>query len=76
MLYIGVQTNDNLQLVIQKINQAFINSGIGYIFNNGIVQTSLSSLVQLGGSLIQNTTIGGNFTLEFTGNLKAAKHIT
>ena len=76
LLYIGVQTNDNLQLVIQKINQAFINSGIGYIFNNGLVQTSLSAPVQLGGSLIQNTTIGGNFTLEFTGNLKAAKHIT
>lgn len=76
LLYIGVQTNDNLQLVIQKINQAFVNSGIGYIFNNGIVQTALNQPVQLGGSLIQNTTIGGNFTLEFTGNLKAAKHIT
>ena len=76
LLYIGVQTNDNLQLVIQKINQAFINSGIGYIFNNGIVQTSLSSPVQLGGSLIQNTTIGGNFTLTFAGNVQAAKHIT
>ena len=76
LLYIGVQTNDNLQLVIQKINQAFINSGIGYIFNNGLVQTSLSAPVQLGGSLIQNTTIGGNFTLTFAGNVQAAKHIT
>ena len=76
LLYIGVQTNDNLQLVIQKINQAFINSGIGYIFNNGIVQTTLSSPVQLGGSLIQNTTILGNYTLTLQGNVQAAKHIT
>jgi hypothetical protein len=76
LLYIGVNTNDNLQVVIQKINQAFTNSGIGYIFTNGIIQPTISSPVQLGGALIQNTTIGGNFTLEFTGNLKAAKHIT
>jgi collagen type VII alpha len=76
LLYIGVQTNDNLQLVIQKINQAFINSGIGYIFNNGLVQTSLSAPVQLGGSLIQNTTILGNYTLTLQGNVQAAKHIT
>jgi hypothetical protein len=76
LLYLGVNTNDNLQIVIEKINQAFQNTGIGYAFNNGVVQTDPSQPVQLGGSLIQNTTIGGNFTLTFAGNVQAAKHIT
>ena len=76
LLYLGVNTNDNLQIVIEKINQAFQNTGIGYAFNNGVVQTAPNQPVQLGGSLIQNTTIGGNFTLTFVGNVQAARHIT
>lgn len=76
LLYLGVNTNDNLQIVIEKINQAFQNSGIGYAFNNGVVQTAPNQPVQLGGALIQNTTIGGNYTLTFVGNVQAAKHIT
>jgi hypothetical protein len=76
LLYIGVQTNDNLEIVIEKINQAFQNAGIGYAFTNGLIQPTPFQPVQLGGALIQNTTIGGNFTLTFSGNVQAAKHIT
>jgi hypothetical protein len=76
LLYLGVNTNDNVQVIIQKINDAFATSGIGYGFNNGVTQPTPSSPVQLGGALIQNTNIGGNFTLTFTGNLQAARHIT
>jgi hypothetical protein len=76
LLYIGVNTNDNLQTVIQKINQAIQNSGVGYAFTNGITQPILTEPVQLGGSLIKDTLIEGNFTLELSGILKASKHIT
>lgn len=76
LLYIGINTNDNLQIVIEKINQTLQNSGVGYAFNNGVVQTSPFDPVQLGGSLIQNTTIGGSYTLTFVGNVEADKHIT
>jgi hypothetical protein len=76
LLYIGVNTNDSLQTALQKINQAFTNAQMGYIFNNGLIQLGLSQPVQLGGSLIQNTTILGNYTLTLQGNVQAAKHIT
>ncbi len=76
LLYIGVNTNDSFQTALQQINQAFQNAQMGYIFNNGLIQSALSQPVQLGGSLIQNTTIAGNFTLTLQGNLQAAKHIT
>lgn len=76
LIYIGVNTNDPLSDVIEKINQAFQNSGIGYAFTNGITQPSPFDPVQLGGSLIQNTTIGGNYNLTFVGELQASKFIT
>ena len=76
LLYIGVNTNDSLQTALQKINQAFTNAQMGYIFNNGLIQPGLSQPVQLGGSLIQNTTILGNYTLTLQGNVQAARHIT
>jgi hypothetical protein len=76
LLYIGVNTNDSLQTALQKINQAFTNAQMGYIFNNGLIQSGLSQPVQLGGSLIQNTTILGNYTLTLQGNVQAARHIT
>jgi hypothetical protein len=69
LLYIGVNTNDSLQTALQKINQAFTNAQMGYIFNNGLIQSGLSQPVQLGGSLIQNTTILGNYTLTLQGNV-------
>jgi hypothetical protein len=76
LLYIGVQNNDTLEAIIVKINQAFQNAGVGYAFTNGLIQPTPFQPVQLGGALIQNTTIGGNFTLAFTGNVQAARHIT
>lgn len=76
LLYIGVQNNDTLETIIVKINQAFQNAGVGYAFTNGLIQPTPFQPVQLGGALIQNTTIGGNFTLSFTGNVQAARHIT
>jgi hypothetical protein len=76
LIYIGVNTNDSFQTALQKINQAFTNAQMGYIFNNGLIQSGLSQPVQLGGSLIQNTTIAGNFTLTLQGNVQAARHIT
>jgi hypothetical protein len=76
LLYIGVQNNDTLEAIIVKINQAFQNAGVGYAFTNGLIQPTPFQPVQLGGALTQNTTIGGNFTLAFTGNIQAARHIT
>lgn len=76
LLYIGVQNNDTLEAIIVKINQAFQNAGVGYAFTNGLIQPTPFQPVQLGGALIQNTTIGGNFTLTFAGNVQAARHIT
>ena len=76
LLYIGVTNNDTLQTIIEKINQAFQNAGVGYAFTNGLIQPTPFQPVQLGGALTQNTTIGGNFTLAFTGNVQAARHIT
>jgi hypothetical protein len=76
LLYIRVNTNDSFQTALQKINQAFTNAQMGYIFNNGLIQSELSQPVQLGGSLIQNTTISGNYTLTLQGNVQAAKHVT
>jgi hypothetical protein len=76
LLYIGVQNNDTLETIIVKINQAFQNAGVGYAFTNGLIQPTPFQPVQLGGALTQNTTIGGNFTLSFSGNVQAAKHIT
>jgi hypothetical protein len=76
LLYIGVQNNDTLEAIIVKINQAFQNAGVGYAFTNGLIQPTPFQPVQLGGALTQNTNIGGNFTLAFTGNVQAARHIT
>jgi hypothetical protein len=76
LLYIGVQNNDTLETIIVKINQAFQNAGVGYAFTNGLIQPTPFQPVQLGGALTQNTTIGGNFTLSFSGNVQAARHIT
>ncbi len=75
LLYIGVQNNDTLETIIVKINQAFQNAGVGYAFTNGLIQPTPFQPVQLGGALIQNTTIGGNFTLSFSGNVQAAKRL-
>ncbi len=77
LIYTGVLTNDNFQTVLEKIDNKFKNAAIGYIFNNGVVQTTSGGPVQLGGSLIQNTTItSSGFDLTITGDVNAGKFAT
>lgn len=77
LVYTGILTNDNLQTVIEKIDKKFKDAGLGYIFNNGVVQAVPGGPVQLGGSLIQNTTItSSGFDLTITGDVNAGKFAT
>jgi len=77
LIYTGVLTNDNFQTVLEKIDNKFKNAAIGYIFNNGVVQTTSGGPVQLGGPLIQDTTItSGGFDLTVTGDVNASKFAT
>lgn len=76
LLYTGITTNDSLQTALQKIDAKFGDAMVGYTFTNGVYQSVAGAPVGLGGNLTANTSIGGNFTLTFTGNLQAAKHIT
>ncbi len=76
LLYTGITTNDNLQTALQKIDAKFADASIGYAFNNGLIQSAPGQPVQLGGSLIQNTTIGGNYKLAFVGELEASALVT
>ena len=77
LVYTGVLTNDSLQTVIQKIDNKFKNAAIGYIFNNGVVQSTSGGPVQLGGSLIQDTTITSDgFSLTVTETINAGRFAT
>jgi predicted heme/steroid binding protein len=76
LIYTGITTNDSLQTALQKIDAKFGDAMVGYTFTNGVNQPSAGAPVGLGGSLTANTSIGGNFTLTFAGNLQATKHIT
>jgi hypothetical protein len=76
LTYTGINTNDSLQTALQKIDAKFGNAMVGYIFTNGLVQLSPGQPVKLGGSLIENTTIGGNFTLSFVGPIIGSKLAT
>ena len=76
LLYTGITTNDNLQIALQKIDAKFADAAIGYAFNNGLIQSAPGQPVQLGGSLIQNTSIGGNYRLAFVGQLESSAFIT
>jgi len=76
LLYTGINTNDSLQTALQKIDAKFGDAMVGYTFTNGVYQSVAGAPVGLGGSLTADTTIGGNFTLTFAGNVRAAKHIT
>jgi len=76
LTYTGITTNDSMQTALQKIDAKFGDATIGYVFTNGLYQPMGGTPVGLGGNLIANTSIGGNFTLTFAGNLQAAKHIT
>jgi hypothetical protein len=77
LLYTGIVTNDSLQVALEKIDAKFQDAAIGYVFQNGIVQSTPGSPVKLGGSLNQNTTINSSgFTFTISGDLIAGKHIT
>lgn len=74
LVYTGINTNDTIQLALQKIDDSFSNIKFGYTFNNGIVK-QVDQTVQLGGELIKNTTIGGSYKLTLVGNLQAKSFI-
>ena len=76
LIYTGITTNDSIQTALQKIDAKFGDAMVGYTFTNGVFQSVAGAPVGLGGSLIANTSIGGNFTLTFAGNLQATKLVT
>jgi hypothetical protein len=76
LVYTGINSGDNLQTALQKIDAKFEDAGLGYVFVNGLIQTAPGVPVELGGSLIHDTTISGNYTLTFAGNLQATALIT
>jgi len=77
LVYTGINTNDNLQTALIKINNKFKDAGLGYIFQNGIVQSAPGQPVKLGGSLMENTLItSGGFTFGLTGTIEASSFIT
>lgn len=77
LIYTGISTNDNLQLILQKIDNKFKDAGLGYIFQNGVIQLSPGAPVKLGGSLNQNTSIDSNgFTFALSGTIESSAFIT
>ena len=77
LVYTGIVTNDNLQTALQKIDAKFHDAGLGYIFNNGIIQYTPGDYVQLGGKLVKPTTLDNN-THPFivTESIESAQFIT
>jgi len=76
LLYTGINSGDNLQTSLQKIDAKFQDASIGYIFNNGLVQSTPGAAVQLGGTLIQDTIVDNNgYNLHFTESLSSPKFI-
>jgi len=77
LIYTGINTNDNLQAMLVKIDNKFRDAGLGYVFQNGLVQIAPGSPVGIGGSLTQNTTINSaGFTFTVTEDIIARAHIT
>jgi hypothetical protein len=76
LVYTGINNNDNLEIALQKIDAKFQDAGLGYIFQNGIIQLGPGLPVGLGGSLTQDTLITGAHKLSFSGELEASKLIT
>jgi len=77
LIYTGINMNDNLQTALEKIDGKFQDAGIGYIFENGIIQLNPGEPVRLGGSLMQNTTINSaGFTFTLSGTFEASALIT
>jgi hypothetical protein len=77
LVYTGVNTNDNLQIVLQKIDNKFRDAGLGYVFTNGLIQTAPGQPVKLGGALVNNTTINSQgFTFGLSGTIESSGFIT
>jgi hypothetical protein len=77
LVYTGINTNDNLETALQKIDAKFGDAFIGYIFDNGVIQTAPGQPVRLGGSLVQNTVINSaGYTFEITGSIESGAFIT
>jgi len=77
LLYTGIKTNDNLQIALEKIDAKFQDANIGYVFENGIIQSSPGQPVKLGGSLTGNTVINSNsFTFKLSGTIESQAFIT
>ena len=77
LIYTGIVTNDTLCAALVKIDDKFKDAGLGYAFNNGIIQTAPGQIVKLGGKLIENTVINsGIFAFSFTGTFEASALIT
>jgi hypothetical protein len=76
LVYTGINNNDNLEIALQKIDAKFQDAGLGYIFQNGIIQLGPGLPVGLGGSLTQNTLITGAYKLSLSGEIEASKLIT
>jgi hypothetical protein len=77
LIYTGIKTNDNLQIALEKIDAKFKDANIGYVFENGIIQSSPGQPVKLGGSLTGNTVINSNgFTFALSGTIESQAFIT
>ena len=76
LIYTGITDGDNLQAALQKIDGAFADAGLGYAFQNGVIQTTPGVPVELGGSLLHDTTISGNYKLTLAGRIEASALIT
>lgn len=77
LLYTGINTNDSIQTALQKIDDKFQDAGLGYIFQNGLVQSVPGGPVKIGGSLNQNTLINsGGFTFALSGTIESSSFIT
>jgi len=77
LVYTGINTNDSIQTALQKIDAKFQDAGLGYIFQNGIIQSTPGGAVKLGGSLTENTIItSGGFTFKLSGTIESQAFIT
>jgi hypothetical protein len=77
LIYTGIKTNDNLQIALEKIDAKFKDANIGYVFENGIIQSSPGQPVKLGGSLTENTVINSaGFTFKLSGTIESQAFIT
>jgi hypothetical protein len=77
LVYTGINTNDNLQTALEKIDAKFADASIGYIFDNGIIQSAPGQPVRLGGSLVQNTVINSaGHTFQIIGSIQSGAFIT